>query len=98
MVEAIRLCKEEDYSVKRAALLINNRKKSQVPRTTLSDRLRGENPRTKPALGRPTELSAKAEAALVKCLQMCAEFNYPMRKKDLQNLVQVPLPILYRYL
>jgi len=25
---------------------------------------------------------------LVKCLQMCAEFNFPMSKKKLQNLVQ----------
>ncbi len=28
------------------------------------------------------------EEALVKCLEMCADFNYPMGKKKLQNLVQ----------
>jgi hypothetical protein len=24
----------------------------------------------------------------VKCLELCSEFNYPLRKTDLQNLVQ----------
>jgi hypothetical protein len=34
------------------------------------------------------ELTPVVEEALVKCLEMCAEFNYPMRKRDLQDLVQ----------
>jgi hypothetical protein len=34
------------------------------------------------------ELSMAVEEALVKCLEMCADFNYPMGKKKLQNLVQ----------
>lgn len=28
------------------------------------------------------------EEAIVKCLEICSEFNYPLRKRDLQNLVQ----------
>ena len=34
------------------------------------------------------ELPRATELALVKCLEMCAEFNFPMGKKKLQNLVQ----------
>jgi hypothetical protein len=34
------------------------------------------------------ELSKATEEGLVKCLEMCADFNYPMGKKKLQNLVQ----------
>jgi hypothetical protein len=55
---------------------------------TLSDRLRRLDPTEKPSIGRPQELSKKVEEALVKCLQLCAEFQYPMRKRDLQDLVQ----------
>jgi hypothetical protein len=34
------------------------------------------------------ELSPAVEEALVKCLEMCAEFQYPLKRKDLQDLVQ----------
>ncbi len=33
-------------------------------------------------------LSKAAEEALVKCLEVCSEFNYPLSRRDLQNLVQ----------
>ena len=67
---------------------LNNVKKNEVPRMTLSDRLKTAAPAKTPVLGRPQELSKATEEALVKCLEMCAEFNYPMGKKKLQNLVQ----------
>ncbi len=59
-----------------------------IRRMTLSDRLRSDMPTVKPALGRPQELPIVVEEALVQCLEICAEFNYPMRKKNLQDLVQ----------
>ncbi len=46
---------------------------------SLSDRLRALSSKT-PKLGRLQELTLKTEEALVKCLEMCAEFNYPMKK------------------
>ncbi len=55
---------------------------------TLSDRMKKERPDERPALGRPQELDKTVEEALVKCLEICASFNYPMRKKDLQELIQ----------
>jgi len=88
MTEAIRLVNEEDFSIKRAALLTNRVKKNVVPRMTLSDRMKKERPDERPALGRPQELDKTVEEALVKCLEICASFNYPMRKKDLQELIQ----------
>lgn len=88
MVEAVRLVQEEDYNIMSAAATINARKKNPVPRMTLSDRLRSKEPTDKPKLGRPCDLSHEVELALVKCLKMCAEFNYPMRRRDLQDLVQ----------
>jgi hypothetical protein len=36
----------------------------------------------------PQELPKVVEEALVRCLETCAEFNFPMRKKNLQDLVQ----------
>jgi hypothetical protein len=33
-------------------------------------------------------LPAAVEESLVKCLELCAEFNYPLSKKNLQDLVQ----------
>jgi hypothetical protein len=86
MTEAIRLVNEEDFSIKRAALLTNRVKKNVMPRMTLSDRMKKERPDERPALGRPQELDKTVEEeALVKCLEICASFNYPMRKKDPRN-------------
>jgi hypothetical protein len=86
MLEAMRLVREEELSIKAASKYINSVKKNEVPRMTLSDRLKrpGENP----PLGRPQELSRDVEEALVQCLEMCAEFQYPLKKRDLQDLVQ----------
>jgi hypothetical protein len=39
-------------------------------------------------VGRPQELSHFQEEAIVKCLCMCAEFQYPMRMRDLQLFEQ----------
>jgi hypothetical protein len=88
MLEAIRLVRDDGFSVKKAATHINEKKASPVPRMTLSDRLQKTNPGKKPKLGRPQQLSVQEEEALVKCLELCAEYNYPMRKRDLQDLVQ----------
>ncbi|MBM3938750.1 MAG: hypothetical protein FJ333_08900 [Sphingomonadales bacterium] len=84
----MRLVQLEDYSIKRAALEINSRKENVVPRMTLSDRLKRREPTKDVKLGRPQELNEEVEQALVKCLVKCAEFNFPMRKRDLQELVQ----------
>jgi hypothetical protein len=88
ITEAVRLVTEENYTIKAAALEINSMKKNIVPRMTLSDRLKSKFPDQAPALGRPQELSKAVEEALVKCLEICASYNYPMRKRDLQDLVQ----------
>lgn len=100
VLEAIRLVKEEEYCIKAAAKLLNDRKQNEVPRMTLSDRLHKPNSDEKPSLGRPIRLSPAVEKALVKCLTLCAEFQYPMKKRDLQVLVitckleLIPVPIL----
>jgi hypothetical protein len=46
MLVAMRLVREEEYIIKAASKLINSVKKNEVPRMTLSDRLKrpGENP------------------------------------------------------
>jgi len=88
MVEAVRLVLDEHYSIKRAALKINAVKRSEVPRMTLSNRLARANPRDQPNVGRLLELEKEVEAALVKALKMCADFQLPMRKSDVQLLVQ----------
>ncbi len=80
--EAVRLVQESGYCIKRAAL------KMQVPRMTLSDRLNTKSPRKRVQLGRRPELSKEVELAIVKCLKVCAEYLYPMRKRDLQQLIQ----------
>jgi transposase-like protein len=83
MNEAVRLVREEGYSVAGAA------EQLKVPRMTLTDRLKKYSDPTKaPKVGRPQELSAEVEKAIVDCLCLCAEFKYPMRKRDLQKLVQ----------
>ncbi len=88
MAEAVRLVKEEDYSIQRAAKTTNRYKLNSVPRMTLANRLKLKDPYVKVALGRPQELSQEVEEALVKVLVKCGEYNYPLRKKDLQDIVQ----------
>jgi transposase len=82
MVEAVSLVRDHGMSVSAAA------KEAGVPRMTLSDRIRKEEPSKEPRLGRPQELSAVVEEAIVNCLIKCAEFQYPMSKRDLQKIVQ----------
>jgi transposase-like protein len=82
MDEAVRLVMEEGYSVAAAA------RAAGVPRMTLNDRVRSGQASKEPLIGRPQELSKAVEEAIVKCLCLCAEFQYPMRKCDLQQLVQ----------
>lgn len=82
MDEAVRLVREEGVSVAKAA------KSAGVPRMTLTDRLGKPEPTKTPTLGRPQELPKAAERAIVKCLKMCADYQYPMNKRDVQLLVQ----------
>lgn len=89
VLEAVRLVREEEFSCAQAALMLNSIKKNIVPRMTLNDRMHRENPTARPQVGRPQEISPAVEEALVGCLTLCAEFQYPMRKRDLQDLVQV---------
>jgi hypothetical protein len=89
MLEAVRLVRTEELSISKAALHINNVKLNEVPRMTLSNRLGKSEPANKPDMGRPTELSKGAEEGLVVCLEKCSEFNYPMTRRQLQDLVQV---------
>jgi hypothetical protein len=93
--EAIRLVREEEYSIAQASLLINNVKKNVVPRMTLSDRLKCS--KEQPELGRPQELPRAVEEALVECLIMCSEFQYPMKKSDLKESVHWYCLITVRY-
>ena len=69
MLEAMRLVREEEYSIKAASKLINSVKKNEVPQMTLRDRLK--RPGKNPPLGRPQELSRDVEEALVQCLEIC---------------------------
>jgi hypothetical protein len=103
LAEAVRLVRMEGWSKKGAAAVINERKANIVPRMTLVDRLKLESPLATPKLGRPQVLSAGAEEGLVKCLEIAAEFNYPMSKRMLQDLVQdyvtehqIPVPTKWK--
>jgi transposase len=82
MQAAVHLVTVEGMTVTAAA------KAAGVPRMTLSDRLRKDAPTEDPKLGRPQELPAAVEEAIVKCLITCAEFQYPMTRRDVQNIVQ----------
>ncbi len=62
MMEAVRLVRENGYSVAAAA------KASGIPRMTLSNRLQKKDPMEDPKLGRPQELDKETEEAIVKCL------------------------------
>ena len=88
MDEAVRLVREEKLSVKKASVTINEKKKNAVPRMTLNDRMNRSSPDTQPKVGRPEELPVAVEEAIVKCLVLCGEYQYPMKKRDLQLLVQ----------
>lgn len=88
MEEAIRLVVERNYTVKKASLTINSRKLNVVPRMTLNDRMHKKSPQKQPKIGRPVELSKETEEAIVKCLVLCGEYQYPMKRRDVRLLVQ----------
>jgi len=88
MLEAIRLVREDEFSINAASKFINGAKLNPVPRMTLSDRLKTQTPTAQPLLGRPQELPKKVEESIVSCLETCANFNFPMGKKRLQDIVQ----------
>lgn len=82
MDEAVSLVIDRGWTVRRAAT------KAGVPRMTLSDRMKVKSPRKRIPLGRRPELSKEVEEAIVGCLKMCADYQFPMRKRDVQQLVQ----------
>lgn len=88
MDEAVRLVLEENLSVKRASLAVNRVKLNVVPRMTLNDRMNRHSPVKLPPVGRPTELDADVEEAIVKCLVLCGEYQCPMKRIDVQKLIQ----------
>lgn len=88
MEEAIRLVTDENYSIKKASLTINSVKLNAIPRMTLNDRMHRRSPEKLPQVGRPVELSVATEEAIVKCLILCAEYQYPMKKRDVRLLIQ----------
>ncbi len=55
MMEAICLVREEEFSIKAASRHLNSNKQNEVPRMTLSDRLKSRAPKETPSLGRPQE-------------------------------------------
>jgi hypothetical protein len=83
MEKAVRLVREDNVSIMAAT------KVAWVPRITLGDRLRNyKNPMEEPKVGRLKELLQEDEEAIVKCVTLYAEFQYPMTKKDLMTFVQ----------
>jgi len=63
-------------------------KKNRVPRMTLNDRIHQDDPLELPKVGRPIELSTEVEKAVVDCLVLCGQYQYPMRRRDLQRFIQ----------
>jgi hypothetical protein len=82
MAQAVRLVREDGFSVAAAA------KETGVPRMTLNDHMKTAKPVEDPKIGRPQEIFKAAEKAIVDCLCLCAEFQSPMNKRDVCNLVQ----------
>jgi hypothetical protein len=77
------LVKEEGWTPFRAA------KECQVPRITLVDKLRGTH-RTG-QVGRPTVLSKTEEEVLVELLVLMGQYNYPLTKRHLRDMVKAYL-------
>jgi len=63
-------------------------RRNPVPRMTLNDRIHQDNPMELPKIGRPIELSKKMEKNVVDCLVLCGQYQYPMRRRDLQKFIQ----------
>jgi hypothetical protein len=79
MDNAYQKVKSEGWAVARAA------REYGVPRVTLLDKL---SERHKPKLGRPTALSDVEERVLVDLLVLMGEFNYPVTKRNLKDMVK----------
>ena len=77
------LIEKEGWSLAQAA------KECNVPRITLHDRMKGTHQSGR--VGRPTVLSKVEEEVLVEMLKLLAEFNYPVSKRGLKDLVKVYL-------
>jgi hypothetical protein len=80
--------KTEVGSVVRAA------QESSVPRITLLDKISGLH-KTR-YVGRPTALMKMEESVLVDLLVLMGEYNYPLTKRDLQDMVKGYLDRTYR--
>jgi hypothetical protein len=79
MDRAISMVQEDDYSVARAAEICG------VPRITLLNKIHGTHTKE---VGRPNVLSEAEETALVEvCVQM-GQFNYPLTKRHLSEMVK----------
>ena len=61
-----------------------------VPKTTLYDRLSGKS---KPQLGRPTELTAEEEEIIVDRLLLMGDWGLPLTNRDLRVLIKEYLNI-----
>lgn len=57
-----------------------------VPRITLVDKLRGTHKSGQ--IGRPTVLSQVEEDVLVEVIQLMGEYNYPLTKRHLKDMVK----------
>jgi transposase-like protein len=79
MERAISMVQQEDYAVARAAEICG------VPRVTLIDRLAGSH---KGEVGRPNVLSVAEEKALVQVLVQMGQYNYPLTKRHLSEMVK----------
>jgi hypothetical protein len=88
MNEEVRLVTERGFSVAKTDVTIKRLKKNAVPRMTLHDRINTNKPVVQPKAGRLQELSPIMEQAIIKCLIMWSEFQYLMRKRDVQLLIQ----------
>ena len=88
----------EDDSLQLAISAVKNKemmlsqaaKHFAVPKTTLYDRLSGKS---KPQLGRPTELTAEEEDIIVDRLLLMGDWGFPLTNRDLQVLIKEYLDI-----
>lgn len=80
MERAVDMVQREEYAVARAAEMCG------VPRVTLIDRLKGTHKTV--MVGRPKVLSEAEEQGLVKVLVQMAEYNYPVTRRHLVDMVK----------
>jgi hypothetical protein len=78
----------EGWSVARAA------RETGVPRVTLLNKISGKHKTG--MVGRPTSLTMVEEHALVDLLVLMGEYNYPISKRDLRDMIKTYLDRLDR--